>query len=77
VQKIIAEEAKGTEDFVRELAAKMDNELLEKMTSTSQMKPNEVDKDAFIAASGGIYEEFGKSVKNGAELIKEIRALAQ
>jgi hypothetical protein len=55
----------------------MDNELLEKMTSTSEMKPNEVDKDAFIAASTGIYEEFGKAVKNGAELIKEIRALAQ
>jgi len=76
VQKIIAEEAKSTEDYVRELATKLDNELLDKMTSSSQMKPNEVDKDAFIAASGSIYEEFGKSVKNGAELIKEIRALA-
>lgn len=76
VQKIIADAAKGTEDYVRELATKLDGELLDKMTSASEMKPNEVDKDAFIAESGAVYEEFGKSVKSGAELIKEIQALA-
>lgn len=76
VQKAIADAAKETEEFVRELAAKLDSELLDKMTSTSEMKPNEVDKDAFIAQSAAIYEDFGKSVNNGAELIKEIQALA-
>ncbi len=77
VQKSISEAAKETEDYVRELAAKLDNELLEKMTSASEMKANEVDKDAFIAQSGAVYEEFGKSVTNGAEMVKEIQALAQ
>ena len=77
VQKIIADAARETEEFVRELATKLDNELLDKMVSSSQMKPNDVDKDAFIAKSNAIYEEFGKSVNGGAELIKEIQALAQ
>src|SRR5690606_40575687 len=77
VQKVVSDTAREIEDYARELAAKLDGELLDKMTSVSEMKPNEVDKDAFIAQSAAVYEEFGNSVDGGAELIKEIQALAQ
>jgi tripartite ATP-independent transporter DctP family solute receptor len=77
VQKVVSETAREMEDYAREVAAKLDSELLDKMTSTSNIQVNEVDKDAFIAQSAAIYEEFGKSVPKGAELIKEIQALAE
>ena len=34
------------------------------------MAVNEPDKEAFIKASAGVYEEFGKQVSGGAELVK-------
>lgn len=77
VQKIVSDTAREMEDYAREVATKLDGELLDKMVASSQMKPNDVDKDAFIAQSKAIYEEFGTSVKGGAELVKEIQALAQ
>lgn len=76
VQKVVSETAREMEDYAREVAAKLDGELLDKMTSASDIKVNEVDKEAFIAQSAAIYEEFGSSVSNGAEMIKEIQALA-
>jgi TRAP-type C4-dicarboxylate transport system substrate-binding protein len=36
---------------------------------------NEPDKNAFIKASGAVYEEFGKQVPGGAELVKLIQSL--
>ncbi|MBI4641118.1 MAG: hypothetical protein HY731_10515 [Candidatus Tectomicrobia bacterium] len=39
------------------------------------MQVNEVDKEAFIKASAAIYEEFGKEIQGGAELIKLIQSL--
>ena len=42
-------------------AAKDDDELLGKLKQAG-MQVNEVDKDAFVAASKPIYEEFGKEV---------------
>jgi TRAP-type C4-dicarboxylate transport system substrate-binding protein len=39
------------------------------------LKVNEVDKPAFIKASTPIYEQFGKEVPGGAELIKLIQSL--
>lgn len=77
VQKIISDTAREMEDFVREEAARLEGELVDKMVGMSDMEPNEVDKDAFIAQSSAIYEEFGKSVDGGAELIQKIQALAQ
>ena len=35
----------------------------------------DVAQEAFIKASAGVYEEFGKQVQGGAELIKTIQAL--
>jgi TRAP-type C4-dicarboxylate transport system substrate-binding protein len=39
------------------------------------MKANEVDKDAFIAASRAIYEDFGKEVAGGTDLVKLVQSL--
>ena len=50
-----------------------DRELQSKLAPP--MKSNEPDKEAFIKASTGVYEEFGKQVSGGAELIKTIQAL--
>jgi tripartite ATP-independent transporter DctP family solute receptor len=77
VQKALQDSAKETEEYCRTLATKLDGELLDKMVKASGIKVNEVDKDAFVAASGPIYEEFGKSVKGGSELVQQIRALAK
>ena len=38
---------------------------------------NEVDSAAFVAASGAIYEEFGKEVPGASELIIKAQALRQ
>jgi TRAP-type transport system periplasmic protein len=68
VRKILEDTAKDTQAYVYEVAAKDDDELLAKLKSAG-IQVNEVDKDAFIAASKGIYEEFGKEVAGAKELI--------
>jgi tripartite ATP-independent transporter DctP family solute receptor len=65
--------ALGMQEFVYMSAAKLDNELLKKMEASVEI--NEADKNAFIAASGPIYEEFGKTVAGGAELVKAAQEL--
>ena len=62
-------------DLARATGERLDRELVEKMTAGSRMKVNEVDKEAFIKASAPIYEEFGRDVKGGAELVKLIQSL--
>jgi len=68
VQAILAQAAKDTQAYVYEQAAKLDNELLDKIKAAG-VKVNDVDKDAFIAASKTVYEEFGKEVPDGAKLV--------
>jgi tripartite ATP-independent transporter DctP family solute receptor len=68
VQKILDDTAKETQAFVYEKAAKDDEELLAKM-KTAGIKVNEADKDAFIAASKPVYEEFSKEVPGAKEVI--------
>ena len=62
-------------DFARTTGERLDRELIDKMTAEGRMKVNEVDKEAFIKASAGIYEDFGREVKGGAELVKLIQSL--
>jgi hypothetical protein len=38
---------------------------------------NEADKEAFIAASDAIYEEFGTQVESGQEMIDKAISLGQ
>lgn len=73
VQDTIARIARETGDFARSEGERLDRELQSKLAPP--MKSNEPDKEAFIKASAGVYEEFGKQVSGGAELIKTIQAL--
>jgi tripartite ATP-independent transporter DctP family solute receptor len=75
VQQILVETAQETQAYVYELAAQLETDLLTKLTEGG-MTVNTADKDAFIAASGPIYDEFSSSIEGGAELIKTVQDLA-
>lgn len=69
VQDILAQTAKDVQPFVYETAARLDGALADTIKSAGT-QINEADKDAFIAQSKPVYEEFGKSVKDGAKLVE-------
>lgn len=73
IQATIGKIAWATGDFARSEGERLDKELLKKMVPP--MIVNEPDKEAFIRASGEVYEEFGKQVAGGAELVKIIQSL--
>jgi len=68
VRKILEDTAKETQAFVYETAAKEDTALLAKLKQGG-MEVNEVDKDAFVAASKPIYAEFGTEVAGAKDVI--------
>jgi tripartite ATP-independent transporter DctP family solute receptor len=68
VRKILEDTARETQAFVYATAEKDDNELLGKFKAAG-MQVNTADKDAFIAASKGIYEEYSKEVPSSKEII--------
>jgi len=76
VRKILEETAKETQAYVYQTAAKDDEDLLGKLKQAG-MQVNEVDKEAFVAASKSIYEEFAKEVPGAKELIDRAVALAK
>lgn len=73
VQDTIARVARETGDFARSEGERLDRELQSKLAPP--MKSNDPDKEAFIKASAAVYEEFGKQIPGGAELIKTIQSL--
>jgi tripartite ATP-independent transporter DctP family solute receptor len=73
VQVTLSKIASEMGDFARSEGERLDKELMEKIAPP--MKANEVDKDAFIKASKAIYDEFGKEVAGGVELIKLVQSL--
>jgi len=73
VQQTIAKIAWATGDFARSEGERLDRELQSKLAPP--MIVNEPNKELFIKASGAVYEEFGKQVAGGAELIKIIQSL--
>jgi tripartite ATP-independent transporter DctP family solute receptor len=76
VRKILEDTAKETQAYVYDVAAKDDGELLGKLKAAG-MQVNEVDKDAFVAASRSIYEEFGKEVAGAKDVIDRAVALGK
>ena len=76
VRKILEDTAKETQAFVYETATKDEDDLLQKLKAAG-MQVNEVDKDAFIKASAGIYEEFGKEVAGAKAAIDKAVALGK
>ena len=76
VRKILEETAKDTQAFVYDKAAKDDEELLAKM-KTAGIQVNSANKDAFIAASKAVYDEYAKEVPAAKEVIARAIALGK
>jgi len=77
VRQILEETAKETQAFVYENAERFETELLDKMKAESDIEVNEADKEAFIAASDSIYEDFGTQVEGGKEMIDKAISLGK
>jgi tripartite ATP-independent transporter DctP family solute receptor len=76
VRKVIEDTAKETQAFVYETAQKDENDLLAKLKQAG-MQVNDVDKNAFIAASRKIYDDFAKEVPGAKPLIDKAVALGK
>ena len=74
VRKVLEDTAKETQAFVYERAAREETELLGKLKDAG-MQVNEVDKDAFFAASKPTYEEFSNDVAGAKALLDQAAAL--
>ena len=76
IKSVVDECAVSTQDFVYETAAQLDADLVGKIEEMGTAV-NDADKQAFIDASGAIYDEFANSVGGGKELVEQIQGLAQ
>jgi tripartite ATP-independent transporter DctP family solute receptor len=76
VRKTLEGTAKETQAFVYAKAAKDDEELLGKIKAAG-VQVNAPNKDAFIAASKPVYEEFAKEVKGAKAVIDRAIALGK
>jgi tripartite ATP-independent transporter DctP family solute receptor len=76
VRKVLEDTAKETQAFVYETAARDDTALLEKLKQAG-MQVNDVDQNAFVAASKPIYDEFSAEVPGAKEVIDRAIALRQ
>jgi len=63
--------ARDMQTFVHQTAASLDAELLSTLRSDG-MQINDVDRQAFSAASRPIYEEFAAEVEHGGELLDAV-----
>ena len=76
VRKTLEDTARETQAFVYERAAKDDEELLGKIKAAG-VQVNTPNKDAFIAASKPVYEEFAKEVTGAKDVIDRAIALGK
>jgi tripartite ATP-independent transporter DctP family solute receptor len=76
VRKVLEDTAKEMQAFVYATAEKEESELLAKIKAAG-VQVNEADKQAFVAASKNIYQEFSKEVPGSKELIDKALALAK
>ncbi|MBI2314307.1 MAG: TRAP transporter substrate-binding protein [Betaproteobacteria bacterium] len=76
VRKILEDTAKETQAFVYATAEKDDNELLGRM-KTAGIQVNNPNKEAFVAASRPVYEEFSREVPGAKEVIDRALALGK
>jgi tripartite ATP-independent transporter DctP family solute receptor len=77
VRKTLESTAKEVQSWVYEKAGKDDEVLLEKMKASGSIQVNQANKDAFIAASKPVYEEFAKEVPGAREIIDRAIALGK
>ncbi len=75
VQAALIKCGTDTQAFVYQKAAELETELLQ-VIKDAGVAVNTADKDAFIAASKPIYDEFASTVDGGKELIDTVQSLA-
>jgi tripartite ATP-independent transporter DctP family solute receptor len=76
VQAIVTTTAREMQAYVYALAAKLETDLLAELQAGG-IQVNNADKNAFIAASKPIYDEFASSVDGGGKLIKMVLDLGK
>ncbi|MEL6480349.1 MAG: TRAP transporter substrate-binding protein [Pseudomonadota bacterium] len=74
-QELVAKCGAETQNFVYDKAAALETELLQ-VIKDAGVAVNEADKDAFIAASKPIYDEFSSTVEGGGALVENVQNLA-
>jgi TRAP-type C4-dicarboxylate transport system substrate-binding protein len=75
VQRAILEEAAAVQEWTYELAERLENEVRDKLIAAG-MRFNRADREAFVAASKPVYDQFAAEVPGGAALIERALALA-
>ena len=76
VRKILEDTARETQKFVYQTAEHEDNELLGKLKAAG-MQVNTPNKDAFVAASKPVYDDFANEVAGSREVIDRAIALGK
>jgi len=77
VRKTLESTAKEVQGWIYDKAAKDDDLLLQKMKASGSIQVNEANKNAFIAASKPVYDEFAKEVPEAKEIIERAIALGK
>ncbi|MGJ8544118.1 MAG: TRAP transporter substrate-binding protein [Sulfitobacter sp.] len=75
IQDILLEAAQEAGDWSRDKGQSSDDALAVSLVEAG-MEMNVADKEAFVAASGPVYEKFAAEVEGGAALIEQMHALA-
>lgn len=75
VQQILSSTAGEMRNWVYKTAVRFENQLLDELSQT--MKTNQLDTDAFRAASRPFYKEFAESIPGGFELLLKVTDLAE
>ena len=76
VRKALEDTAKETQAYVYQTASKAEGDLLEKLKAAG-MQVNTPNKDAFVAASKPVYDEFAKEVTGAKDVIDRAIALGK
>jgi tripartite ATP-independent transporter DctP family solute receptor len=75
VQNAVLEAGAEVQGWTYDTAAKLDTDLKQKLIDGG-MEFNQADREAFVAASKPVYDQFAAEVEGGAELIDKALALA-
>lgn len=75
IRTTLEQTARDVQAFVYAEAERLEVDLLSKIKAGG-VKVNDANKDAFIKASSGIYDEFANTVAGGKELVTKAQGLA-
>jgi len=73
VRAVLEEEARATQAYVHETAARLDAELLGRIEAAG-VAVNAPDRTAFVSASRAVYDEFAETVAAGSVLVEAASA---